>query len=481
MDLHTLYTYTLTNFLTDLEIVFVDTEHEVKMSVHKVILSSASPYFENLFTKYREKKEGSIRLHVRNAHVSHDFIALLYGQRRNISKLPEWLHTLEVFLCFDYFQVKYNFSSLKKLKVPEEGFDLLLQVVDVIGYNNDSAALIYDNLPENYDVTCFSKQLRDYIFGYCSHEVVISFLNIKRKSNLLKVYHLDNTKTKLDYVIENVSFFRVSPDGTLLITIYSDGYEICIYNTTYFPFEMIKTFDLGNVISNGIRAACISHDNKTITLLCHELENYIIIVDIQTESYRAVKTKIKPTSLRCFPNGIVMIFEGMKLHIFDPKTEQVINYLSLDKSIHICAVDNGDKFVICDTGEMRLYDTFNSTCLLTLPLDPPLTSPLQYILNSNNLIICCTDHKVIIADLMKKCIVNVITLPGNDIVVIKIVADKLIAVTKDMNCMLVDINTGNVIEKSKHDGKCSIKKPVYYAKCYDAKVARQFSCLPTCN
>ena len=52
-----------------------------------------------------------------------------------------------------------DITKLKNIKVPIEGFDLLLQIVELFGYDNDTTKLIINNLPDNYDLSKLNKDL----------------------------------------------------------------------------------------------------------------------------------------------------------------------------------------------------------------------------------------------------------------------------------------------------------------------------------
>ena len=48
---------------------------------------------------------------------------------------------------------------ISDLRVPTEGFELLLEVIDLMGCNKEMIKLIIKNIPENYDLKNFSREL----------------------------------------------------------------------------------------------------------------------------------------------------------------------------------------------------------------------------------------------------------------------------------------------------------------------------------
>ena len=76
-----------------------------------------------------------------------------------------------------------DINKLKNIKVPKEGFDLLLKIADLFGYDYDTTKLIINNLPNNYDLSKLDKDLIKKIIKY--HNNLIIFL-IKSLSNFDK-------------------------------------------------------------------------------------------------------------------------------------------------------------------------------------------------------------------------------------------------------------------------------------------------------
>jgi len=54
--------------------------------------------------------------------------------------------------CYDFFGLDHDFSLISDLNIPAEGFELLLDVVDLIGYNDQTIKLIIKNMPEEYSL-----------------------------------------------------------------------------------------------------------------------------------------------------------------------------------------------------------------------------------------------------------------------------------------------------------------------------------------
>lgn len=150
---------------TDLDLTLVQ-EHEsipgeLILSVHKNILAKNSPYFEKLFINFKESNQKKITIHVPNIRVMYDIIMGFYDQKFNSNNLDLWQYQLELVKCYDYLNICCNLSLLNNIKVPPEGFDLLLDAIELIGYDARSMQIINNNFPENYDISRLPNDLID--------------------------------------------------------------------------------------------------------------------------------------------------------------------------------------------------------------------------------------------------------------------------------------------------------------------------------
>jgi WD40 repeat protein len=170
------------NLLSDLSLTLIDSTDQFTMNVHKIILYLSCPYFEKLLINCKEKYDSQITIKIENIYVAYDIIMLFYNQKTNLANLPNWEHLLTEFKCRDFFGFPLNPELLVDLIVPNEGFELLLDVVELVGYNENTIKLISDNLPETYDVANFSSELINaicnisrpfFIVSGCSDHTII--------------------------------------------------------------------------------------------------------------------------------------------------------------------------------------------------------------------------------------------------------------------------------------------------------------------
>ena len=172
MNFHKLYQAVNDELFTDITLTLIDSTNKITMDLHKIILYSSCIYFEKLLTNFKEKHLNEITIQVPNAFVCYDIIMSFYGQKTNIGNLPNWQHLLEFVRCYDFLGLESDTNLLKDLEIPSEGFELLLDVVELIGYDNYSNKLVIKNLPKDYDLSKLSKDLIKKILEFNQDNIV---------------------------------------------------------------------------------------------------------------------------------------------------------------------------------------------------------------------------------------------------------------------------------------------------------------------
>src|SRR3990172_6759553 len=140
MDYHKLYSSLKENLFTDLTIVLIDGNHHLTSHLHKIILYSSCIYFEKLLTNCREKNANSITISVLNVDVIYDIIMSFYGKK--LETIHQWEYLLDYVKCCDFLGIHLDASILTNVKIPEEAFEELLDIVELIGYNDDTIQIL---------------------------------------------------------------------------------------------------------------------------------------------------------------------------------------------------------------------------------------------------------------------------------------------------------------------------------------------------
>ncbi len=155
---------------SDLELVLKDNKNEIKMKIHKLILWTASDFFE----KYMANESGSsiLEMNVKNAVIASDIISSFYDfepiyyfnyiiSTPKSKKLydnsilkkenyPEWKYHIEYMIICDYFCLDYDWSILQDINIPGEGLTLLLENIYLLPDDYKVYKLI-DKLTDNFN------------------------------------------------------------------------------------------------------------------------------------------------------------------------------------------------------------------------------------------------------------------------------------------------------------------------------------------
>jgi hypothetical protein len=142
-----------------INLILTDEINQQQIILKKKILTLHSIYFACAFSNFKEKDAKSITVIVTNVNVSFDVIMFLCGINTNIGNLPRWQHLLESFKCKLFFGISTDPELLADLDVPAAGFELLLEVIELVGYNEHTIWSINKNLPVAYDVSQFPPEL----------------------------------------------------------------------------------------------------------------------------------------------------------------------------------------------------------------------------------------------------------------------------------------------------------------------------------
>src|SRR5579872_6871554 len=165
MDQSKLLTYAKTSTYTDATLTLNSRDKSMTFDIHRVILASASSYFHALFTFGSNYTKTSFTINeVDDVDIMYDLIMSWYGSKP-ISNYEPWLHLLKTIKCKSFLCIDVDPKLLYDLKVPPEGLDLLLEVMDLFDYTNDRRLLstVKRAVPENYDLTNFSREFIELI------------------------------------------------------------------------------------------------------------------------------------------------------------------------------------------------------------------------------------------------------------------------------------------------------------------------------
>jgi len=144
---------------SDITIRLVDLNTSVELKCHRVVLASAADYFDKMFDFNRGQL--MILMTVSNAEYMGKFIRSFYQP----VKEDDWRTILEFIRCRHYLCLDINVEPLYEMLVPNEYFDLFVEVVCLFDITSDQRLIITirRNLPIDYDLTKLSEELVELI------------------------------------------------------------------------------------------------------------------------------------------------------------------------------------------------------------------------------------------------------------------------------------------------------------------------------
>ena len=348
MNSDRLYYHVKEKLFVDLTLTLIDATNEITIDVHKVILSSGCIYFEKLLTNCKEKNSNNITINVPNTYVSYDIIMSFYNQKTNVGDLPAWEHLLESYKCYDFFGLDFGPELLFNLEVPAEGFELLLEVVELVGYNENMRKLINKNIPDDYDLSNLSKEL------------LINMLEAGKSYHIVSGGGYDiriwNAETgELVRTIEaNIDVLRVhySPDNKYITS--GSFHSIKIFDTE--TGQLVRTLKSPHNIS-----FCVSYspDNKRIVL--RGKYRSIEIWDAKTgQLIRTLNGHTNWVFWVCYSPDNKQIASGSNnIKIWDSETGQLVRTLECPHNSVFCVCYSPDNKYIASGNEdksIKIWD-----------------------------------------------------------------------------------------------------------------------------
>jgi WD40 repeat protein len=352
MNYSKLYAFTQEKFLTDLVLTLANNDQQLILNVHKVILCSECIYFEKLFSNFQEKDYTSITIQVSNIHAAYDVIMSLYGQKTNSGMLSETRHLLEFIKCQNFFGLDFDQSLMYNIEVEEEDFELLLDIIDLAGYNENMIKIINKNLPEKYDLTKFPKELLDEMLRLDKIHYVVS----GSSDGPIKIWN--NNTNDLVRTIKCHSGIRsmvCSPDNKLIASGDETG-DVEIWDSK--TYSLLSTLN-GHI--DGVISLCFSPDSKQIA--SGSYDETTKIWDIMTNKIIYTFYDSSYIWSVCYSSDGKYIVSGNNdnnIRIWDVNTGNLIKELCGNETNTYCVRYSPDNKVILSGGINQIIELYNA-------------------------------------------------------------------------------------------------------------------------
>lgn len=185
-----------------------DLEQKIPLVVEKSKLINFNEYFKKLLSNdFKDSIQKEITINVPNAIVSKDIIENVFHEKLND------IHYLHQYIkCLDFWNMEFDPKWLSGLNVCENDFAIILDIADIVGYNNDILFFTSKNLPKDYDLKMFPEELIMEIIihleGYNEKVNHIDIISRNGYANILEWlknsgHHFKYTQDSIDWASQN--------------------------------------------------------------------------------------------------------------------------------------------------------------------------------------------------------------------------------------------------------------------------------------
>ncbi|BCS83545.1 WD40 domain-containing protein [Cotonvirus japonicus] len=279
-----------------INLILTNTNSELQLTVPVQKLSTLCEYFKHLLVTYNTNQKRDVVINVINSNIARDVLLKLLGEK--IIKPLNLNYLLDYYVCQNFFGINFDLDLLYNSSIDEIEFDLLLDIVNIIGCNYQIIRLLLDNLPKDYDLETLPKDLLIALYDVCTlYNIAFHTENLNDSFIYVKIIDSISGKIIRKHKCENLSFFNslktkkntyimcsdevkylhvkaISSDNKLLVTVDND------FNLKVWENSTMKLLVSLSGHNDYINHLCFSHDNKQ--LLSVSNDNTIKVWDIIT-------------------------------------------------------------------------------------------------------------------------------------------------------------------------------------------------------
>ncbi|UFX99910.1 BTB/POZ domain-containing protein [Megavirus baoshan] len=278
-------------FLSDVKIILVDDKKQLSLNLHRIVLSTRCKFFEKMFSNFNQQFKNIMQ--VIDVDIAQDIFKFFYGFELNQS--DDWQYKLKYYICCDYFGLDCVLPT--DIKVSSDCFDDLLDLVEIIGYTDETIKLLANNLPSDYDISTLPielvKEINNHI--YSSDMIVMSNQNQTKYDRVINMDIVNKDIIKIKHIyqkeycknlcyLSKINKIAFTVENKLLIyDLNTDKIQEHEWNNI--TFESLKYNQIKNELiafvhnvkekTSSIHIVCVNTWN-IIETICHTNPNIVI-------------------------------------------------------------------------------------------------------------------------------------------------------------------------------------------------------------
>lgn len=365
---------------SNINLILNDEHHTETLNVDKKILIEKCEYFSRMLTQFSEINADTITIKVVDSTIAKNVIISMFSDidiYKNIGNYYDWKYLLLLYKCCDFFNISFDITKLNKLLVPNEGFELLLDIIDIIGYNYDMIELIINNLPKNYDLRKFPRELLETLYDHSTSYNIVSG-SLDRTIKIWNVETQDFNSKIFTKLSKTLRYFPINKeqifDNNIKCMDYSHKFNqiisgsnggIKLWNID--NREVIKEFQCDSEIND----ICFSPDGKS----CVCANKFLSIYDLDNGRRKVLNlTRIK--SIGCIKTCVCWTSDNIiacgdsdgVIEFWNAETNLIIKWCQVSKSriSNISFSPDRSQIAVSNQTKIILYDSIFSEKILEI-------------------------------------------------------------------------------------------------------------------
>ena len=328
-------------------------------------------------------------------------------------------------------------NELYDLEIPDEGFNLLIYIIDhFLGYNNKNIKLINKYLPNNVDMSNIPINVIKNMINLSKYEKEI-IITCDINGNIKFLDPINNELPTKIATCFKINSLHISYDNKFLVVSYKKN-GICIFNIDYNKLEKI------NHIYHNENIITIFLSNKNNIMIFY-ISNNIIIWDINNNCiYDKININHQINSITMIKDDMYIIFVSYNyIYVYDIENKKydkiIINNEKINQSYYLY----DDILILCSDYDIYIWDIKQCNIIRKINAHKEKINKIILTLDKKFIISCSEDKTIKIWDIFNGNLVKIFYGHTDIIYSLDVISEKnIISVGKEI--IIWDITTMDI-------------------------------------